>query len=96
MLITHYPTLHKAFDLMLLDNVASAQIIKSSRAYIVTVNLEPVGVFDRAEAELSKLAKDQLYELCCGAQDEPSYPKVSSETDEVLTVLFEMMCVGTT
>ena len=91
MILSHYPTLTKAFDLMVADNVASNLIVLAIHTKMANQSLEPVGIFDRAEAELSKLDEEALYELCCGAQDEPTCPKVSEDSEDVLNALFDMM-----
>jgi hypothetical protein len=89
MLLEFYPTLTKAFKLMVIDNVASPSIVKQIFEKASKESLEPVGVFDRAEEELSKLTVDQLYEVCCGDQDE--CVKLSQDSDDVLLALFEMI-----
>jgi hypothetical protein len=89
MLLNHYPTLTIAFDLMLADNVAQAAVYDQIRAKVHKESLEPVGIFDRAEAELSKLSDEDLKELCMGEAD--TIP-VSDEAQEVLSALFEMIC----
>ena len=91
MLLTHYPTLTKAFDLMLVDNVGDYRIIKKIREKVHAESLEPVGVFDRAEADLSKLSEDDLDWVCCGEQDAPDFPKISADSEEILNALFEMI-----
>lgn len=91
MLLEHYPTLTKAFDLMLSDNVASHVISKKIRAKVHSMSLELVGVFDRAEADLSKLSEENLDWVCCGAQDDPDYPKISDDAEEILNALFDMI-----
>jgi len=89
MRLTHYPTLSRAFDLMLIDNVANPHVIKAIRNKVHQESLEPVGVFDRAEAELSKLSIIDLSDLCIGEEGDVV---VTEEAQDVLTALFEMIC----
>jgi len=91
MKLAYYPTLSKAFDLMLADNVGSFMTATCISVKVYDQSLEPVGIFDRAEEELSKLSENELDMLCCGAPDEKGCPKVSAEAEEILNALFEMI-----
>jgi hypothetical protein len=88
MIISFYPTLNTVFETLLEFNVPEAQHAKI-RDKMQTIDLEPVGVFDRAEEELSKFSGGQLDELLIGEQDDESY--VSEDTTDVITAIFEMI-----
>lgn len=87
--LSQFPTLQHAFNLMLIDNVASPSLIEAIRIKVTDQELEPVETFEKAEAFLAGLTQDELYEVCCGDQD--SCVEVSPEAGEVLAILFELI-----
>lgn len=89
--LSFYPTLMKAFNLMLADNVASSNLIKKISMKMSTINIEPTAIFVRAEADLLNLTMDELEMLCCGAQDDPACPFVTDDVSFVLEALFEFI-----
>lgn len=89
MKLSYYPTLSKAFKFMLANNVASSTLLKKIFKRVNDYNLEPVGIFDRVELELSKLSELELEFLAAGDKD--FAPEVSKEAEELLTALFEMI-----
>jgi hypothetical protein len=92
--LTNFPTLYKAWDLMLLDNVASAKLIATAREDMKSRILELPHPPSPAEAELATLTAEQLDVLCTGDEDER--PSISKETEDILTYIFEelMKCPG--
>ena len=85
MRMSNMPFLHKAFILMLQDNVASSHIYKRILDRIQAQDFD--NNYMVAEAELRKLTEDQLEDLCCGDQDDLGF-FVTDETKEVLAELF--------
>lgn len=91
MKLSHYPTLTKAFDLMLLDVVSNPALTSTIRAKVHEMSLEPVGVFDRADAELAKLNVLTLDQVCGGYIEDDVM--ISLDAQEVLVSLFEMIYI---
>ena len=86
--ISFYPTLTTVFETLLEFNVPEEQHAKI-RDKMNTTDLEPVGIFDRAEEELSQFSAGQLDELLIGEQDDESC--VSEDSTDVITAIFEMI-----
>lgn len=93
MKLSDYPTLKKAFEYMVADNVGDPRIYKvilnrMDNANLVELEGAPdLGKLFNANDELSKLGEEDFFEVCCGDQD--SCVEVSPDTGEVLNFLFE-------
>ena len=88
MKLPFYPTLTIVAEILIEYNVKECQhdIVRDK---LQSIDLEPVGLFDRAEAELSKFSETQLDELLIGEQDDESF--ISEDATDVITALFEMI-----
>ncbi len=92
MKLRDYPKLAKAFEYMLVDNVASQSTARTILHRVNEANLfdldgaPDLGKFNRADAELKSLNEEDFFEVCCG---EVESCQVSTELREVLAFLFE-------
>lgn len=97
MLLSHYPTLTHVVDLMIGDDIDPA-IKHKLLQRINSESLEPVGIFDRAEAELSKLSELDLLAIVIGSDDDEDEDEdddgcatISSVARVAIDNLFEMI-----
>lgn len=88
MKLSFYPTLTIVAEILIEYNVKESQQNKV-RDKLQSTDLEPVGLFDRAEAELAKFSETQLDELLVGEKDDESF--ISEDATDVITALFEMI-----
>ncbi len=94
--LTNHAFLEAAFKHMAYDN----NVVNRFRTYekardACGVNLDEFGFTDvqllSANAELSELSEDELYDACCGCADEPEHPPLSELTEKVLNAIFESL-----